>query len=109
MNVLLRRYAKWHSLKILRWAKRNKCNQDFPKAPKGKVIRVSSREEPMDMNSITDRAAETMFFTELIRGFAVTLGKIFQEPGTLNYPFEKGAISPRFVYRQKFGLRFKTL
>lgn len=95
MNVLLKRCSKGHPCKILFWAKRNECNQ---KRPKGKVIRVSSREEPMDMSSITDRAAETMFFTELIRGFAVTLGKIFQEPGTINYPFEKGPISPRLVY-----------
>lgn len=37
-----------------------------------------------------------MFFTELARGFAVTLAHIFKEPATINYPFEKGPLSPRF-------------
>ena len=27
---------------------------------------------------------------------AVTLGMIFKEPATINYPFEKGPLSPRF-------------
>merc|ERR1712173_153935 len=34
--------------------------------------------------------------TELGRGMAVTLGHIFKEPATINYPFEKGPLSPRF-------------
>lgn len=60
-------------------------------------VKVASKPFPeMDMSSITDRASQTMFFTELFRGFAVTLGHVFQEPGTINYPFEKGPLSPRF-------------
>lgn len=35
-------------------------------------------------------------FQELMRGMAVTLGNIFKEPATINYPFEKGPLSPRF-------------
>lgn len=45
---------------------------------------------------VLDRAAQTLFWTELIRGFGVTLAHIFQEPATINYPFEKGPLSPRF-------------
>lgn len=45
---------------------------------------------------VTDRAAQTMFFTELVRGFAVTFAHLFKEPATINYPFEKGPLSPRF-------------
>lgn len=37
-----------------------------------------------------------MFFTEIIRGFGVTIAHIFKEPATINYPFEKGPLSPRF-------------
>jgi formate hydrogenlyase subunit 6/NADH:ubiquinone oxidoreductase subunit I len=37
-----------------------------------------------------------MFWTELVRGFGVTLAHIFKEPATINYPFEKGPLSPRF-------------
>lgn len=33
---------------------------------------------------------------ELIKGLATTLGKFFTEPATINYPFEKGPLSPRF-------------
>ena len=34
-----------------------------------------------------------MLFSE---GFQMTLSKFFQEPATINYPFEKGPLSPRF-------------
>jgi len=45
---------------------------------------------------MTTNAAHTLFLTELGRGMAVTLGHIFKEPATINYPFEKGPLSPRF-------------
>jgi len=48
------------------------------------------------MKELTDRAMETVFWTELMRGCAVTLAHIFKEPATINYPFEKGPLSPRF-------------
>lgn len=50
----------------------------------------------MSWNALTDRATETVFLTELIRGMGVALGHIFKEPATINYPFEKGPLSPRF-------------
>lgn len=50
----------------------------------------------MEMADITDRAAQTMFWTEMFRGMGVTLAHIFKEPATINYPFEKGPLSPRF-------------
>lgn len=45
---------------------------------------------------ITDRAVNSLFFQELIRGLGVTLAYFFREPATINYPFEKGPLSPRF-------------
>ncbi|NXA61396.1 NDUS8 protein, partial [Mohoua ochrocephala] len=84
---------------------------------------VNVREPAMDMRSITDRAAQTLLWTELIRGetsltlllcgvtppsqichipsfslagLAMTLSYLFREPATINYPFEKGPLSPRF-------------
>lgn len=59
-------------------------------------IYVNALEPSMKMGDITDRAAQTMFWTELARGFGVTLAHIFKEPATINYPFEKGPLSPRF-------------
>ena len=40
-----------------------------------------------------------IFITRIIfnlQGLAMTLSKFFQEPATINYPFEKGPLSPRF-------------
>ncbi|XP_061263204.1 NADH dehydrogenase [ubiquinone] iron-sulfur protein 8, mitochondrial isoform X1 [Bos javanicus] len=57
---------------------------------------VNLREPSMDMKSVTDRAAQTLLWTELIRGLGMTLSYLFREPATINYPFEKGPLSPRF-------------
>ena len=38
----------------------------------------------------------TVFLTELIAGMALTLSYMFRKKVTINYPFEKGPLSPRF-------------
>ena len=48
------------------------------------------------LKASTDRAVEYLFLTELLGGMSVTLAAIFKEPVTINYPFEKGPLSPRF-------------
>lgn len=63
---------------------------------KGNYIYVNKDDPSMEWEDITDRAAQTIFWTELMRGSAVTLAHIFKEPATINYPFEKGPLSPRF-------------
>lgn len=45
---------------------------------------------------ILDSLAKTLFLTEFLRGMSVTLQYMFQKKVTLNYPFEKGPLSPRF-------------
>ncbi|KAA0722127.1 Lysine-specific demethylase 2A [Triplophysa tibetana] len=57
---------------------------------------VNNQEDATDMKSITDRAAQTLFWTELFRGLGMTMSYLFREPATINYPFEKGPLSPRF-------------
>uniref|UniRef100_A0A8C6KPD2 NADH dehydrogenase [ubiquinone] iron-sulfur protein 8, mitochondrial n=7 Tax=Nothobranchius TaxID=28779 RepID=A0A8C6KPD2_NOTFU len=57
---------------------------------------VNAQELPTDLKSITDRAATTLLWTELFRGLAMTMSYLFREPATINYPFEKGPLSPRF-------------
>ena len=42
------------------------------------------------------RAIRSFFMTELVRGFYLTFKYIFKPSVTVNYPFEKGPISPRF-------------
>ncbi len=43
-----------------------------------------------------DRTARSMFLTELLSGLALTLSYVFKPKATLNYPNEKGPLSPRF-------------
>nr|XP_051687058.1 NADH dehydrogenase [ubiquinone] iron-sulfur protein 8, mitochondrial isoform X2 [Oryctolagus cuniculus] len=57
---------------------------------------VNAQEAAMDMKSVTDQAARTLMWTELFRGLGMTLSYLFREPATINYPFEKGPLSPRF-------------
>ena len=38
----------------------------------------------------------TVFFKDLVYGLVITLDYFFRKKVTLNYPFEKGQISPRF-------------
>ncbi|XP_015762409.1 PREDICTED: uncharacterized protein LOC107341498 [Acropora digitifera] len=63
---------------------------------KYKYISRENQDIAMDFQSATDRNAQTLFLSEMIRGLAMTLSKFFQEPATINYPFEKGPLSPRF-------------
>ena len=46
--------------------------------------------------SFIDRTARTILLWELIQGMALTLRYFFRPKVTINYPYEKGFISPRF-------------
>lgn len=59
-------------------------------------VYVNNKEPSTEWKDVTDRAVAKIFFTELFSGLAVTLAHIFKEPATINYPFEKGPLSPRF-------------
>src|ERR1700690_1152903 len=43
-----------------------------------------------------DRAARRIFLWELVRAFGLAMRYFFKPKATLNYPFEKGPLSPRF-------------
>ncbi|HEX2892220.1 NADH-quinone oxidoreductase subunit NuoI [Vineibacter terrae] len=43
-----------------------------------------------------DRTARAFLLTEVISGFVLTLKYMFKPKVTVNYPFEKGPLSPRF-------------
>ena len=49
-----------------------------------------------DWGEVADKFGNTLFVTEICRGISITFGTIFKEPATINYPFEKGPLSPRF-------------
>ncbi len=46
--------------------------------------------------ALLDRGARTLFLLELLSGMALTLRYFFKRKVTLNYPHEKGPLSPRF-------------
>lgn len=69
---------------------------DKPKETDKGYVYVHPGEPDMSWSSIAERAGHTIFLTELIRGLGVALGHAFKEPATINYPFEKGPLSPRF-------------
>jgi NADH-quinone oxidoreductase subunit I len=43
-----------------------------------------------------DRAAKAIFLTEFLQAFVLSMRYFFKPKPTINYPFEKNAISPRF-------------
>ena len=43
-----------------------------------------------------DHAARTIFLTEFAKGMWMTLKYFFKKKVTINYPHEKGPLSPRF-------------
>ena len=46
--------------------------------------------------SIIDRSVRSLFLTELLSGMALTFRYLFKKRATINYPYEKGRLSPRF-------------
>ena len=45
---------------------------------------------------VLDRGARAVFLAELVSGLWLTLRYMFRPKFTLNYPYEKGPLSPRF-------------
>ena len=43
-----------------------------------------------------NRIIKTIFLLEFVRGLNLAIKEIFKSKKTINYPFEKGKISPRF-------------
>lgn len=50
----------------------------------------------MEKQNLTDVVASNILLTEIARGMWVVLENFFRPPYTINYPFEKGPLSPRF-------------
>jgi NADH-quinone oxidoreductase subunit I len=45
---------------------------------------------------LLDKTARSWLLAELVSGMALTLKTMFRTPVTVNYPYEKGPLSPRF-------------
>src|SRR2546429_9310134 len=46
--------------------------------------------------NVVARLSRSLLLAELISGLALTLRYMFRRPVTVNYPYEKGPLSPRF-------------
>lgn len=57
---------------------------------------VTKRVDWQSWNDLSRNIAQTTVWSEIFRGMSCTLGNMFKEPATINYPFEKGPLSPRF-------------
>ncbi|KAG5030220.1 NADH dehydrogenase [ubiquinone] iron-sulfur protein 8-B, mitochondrial [Glycine max] len=55
-----------------------------------------AKEISKDWSSVFERSINTFFLTEMVRGLMLTLKYFFETKVTINYPFEKGPLSPRF-------------
>jgi NADH dehydrogenase (ubiquinone) Fe-S protein 8 len=57
---------------------------------------VDDNPKPTSWKDILDRTAEIFFITDVFRGMWLTLEVALKPKVTINYPFEKGPLSPRF-------------
>uniref|UniRef100_A0A0C9S4V5 TSA: Wollemia nobilis Ref_Wollemi_Transcript_22264_1311 transcribed RNA sequence n=1 Tax=Wollemia nobilis TaxID=56998 RepID=A0A0C9S4V5_9CONI len=49
-----------------------------------------------DWSTVLEKSMSTLYLTEMLRGLSLTLKYFFDKKVTINYPFEKGPLSPRF-------------
>ena len=49
-----------------------------------------------EIGSTLDRLGRVLFLNELVKGLMVTTEAFFDDKASINYPYEKGTLSPRF-------------
>ncbi|KAI0989439.1 hypothetical protein GJ496_009547 [Pomphorhynchus laevis] len=63
---------------------------------KGEYYRVAPPPSPRSLKTINMVNLTKYMFMDSLRGMMLTMGTLFSEPMTMNYPFEKSIYSPRF-------------
>ena len=69
---------------------------DRARARGDRARELAEKRAPTDLAGVLDASAKTLVLTELLRGMSLTLKYFFDKKVTINYPFEKGPLSPRF-------------
>ena len=65
--------------------------------PRSPAVRPPKMEPDYNVGpSALEKAGHLFLFSEMVRGLWVTLENFFRPPYTIQYPFEKGPLSPRF-------------
>lgn len=67
-----------------------------PSQAEGYQARPSDRPAPTTYAGLLEENANTLFLTDVARGLSLTFKTFFDEKVTINYPFEKSALSSRF-------------
>ncbi|GMH40587.1 hypothetical protein BSKO_08491 [Bryopsis sp. KO-2023] len=57
---------------------------------------MTDRPIPKDLSGVLEENAGTLFLTDCMRGLSLTFKVFWEKKVTINYPFEKGPLSPRF-------------
>ena len=57
-------------------------------------VNISEPLPSLDMYQTSKRGLQVLLWTDLLKGFMIALGWLLREPTTINYPFEKGPLSP---------------
>ena len=64
--------------------------------PIGGIDPFEGFDKAQEKQKLSDVVASNVLMTEIARGMWVVLENFFRPPYTINYPFEKGPLSPRF-------------
>jgi NADH-quinone oxidoreductase chain I len=90
---------------LLRWG-RTLCTQKAPVEQENNRwwhgsfdapnIKDTDEEGVASAHAVLVNTTNQLLMTELIRGMSLTFFQLFKEKSTINYPFEKGNLSPRF-------------
>lgn len=87
------RFVSKSNSAILKFASRPVSTSNVHR--KGDYFAVTELDEPTAME-VGERTIQGFMYAEIISGMGVVLAQAFKEPATINYPFEKGPLSPRF-------------
>ncbi|XP_024383768.1 uncharacterized protein [Physcomitrium patens] len=58
--------------------------------------KTAETKDSKDWSAVLDHSVNTLFLSEMARGMGLALKYFFEKKVTINYPFEKGPLSPRF-------------
>merc|ERR1712241_1199292 len=57
---------------------------------------VGQQPEVLEWTPVMDHAVASVFLWDIWKGLGIAVARVMSEPATINYPFEKGPLSPRF-------------
>mmetsp|Transcript_21931 Transcript_21931/g.32684 ORF Transcript_21931/g.32684 Transcript_21931/m.32684 type:complete len:204 (+) Transcript_21931:44-655(+) len=64
--------------------------------PEKKFVKAKDPIEDESLMEVIDKASESLFVTEIFRAAQLAVENHFKPKVTINYPFERGPLSPRF-------------